>query len=501
MIRMAQANNIRDLYENEGLSLREISRRTGVSVPTVRKYANKTNWNVDKLPNIEPKSFPSLEAYIPFIDEKLESDLLVQRKQRHTAKRLYDRLQNELGFKGSYSNVKRYVRIKKSKMQSKSKGYLPLSHSLASGQVDFGEFMYHDAEHFEHKGYALTISFPNSNMCYTQVFKSQNQECLLTGMQHIFEYIGGVPPKLLFDNLSAAVVQVLKGTERVLTEGFLRFKNHYRFQANFCNPCSGNEKGNVENKVGYVRRNAFVPIPTITTFEDFNKSMWDWCEQDAKRQHYLQKIPIQELWQSDKDHLLALPEYPFSVFRYACLRVNNCGFATIDTNKYGLAPNLKGETVQAKIFFDHVEFFHDRQLVGKYKRSYSHNEQIYDWTQYVPTLCEKPGAVGHTKFFHLMPQLWQQHLMQIEGKDRKSALQLLNEIVHDGNADMCDTLLELASESGRTDTDSVRQCYYLITKKEFRPSPLTLLTDAPLLHYNPNLSVYDGLMEERKAYE
>ena len=148
--------------------------------------------------------------------------------------------------------------------------------------------------------YALTISFPGSNNGVTQAFPSQNQECLLEGMKRIFEHIGGVPPRLRFDNMTTAVAQVLKDGERVLTDGFTRFMLHYRFQADFCNPASGNEKGNVENKVGYSRRNAFVPVPVITSFEEFNEQLLEWCEKDADRLHYKHKVPIRELFRREK---------------------------------------------------------------------------------------------------------------------------------------------------------------------------------------------------------
>ena len=292
--------------------------------------------------------------------------------------------------------------------------------------------------------------------------------------------------------MTTAVAQVLRGTDRVLTDGFNRFMLHYRFQADFCNPASGNEKGNVENKVGYSRRNAFVPVPKITSFADFNEYLWEWCEKDAQRVHYIRKVPIQELWEEERSKLLELPAYDFPIFRYTTLTVGKSGFATIDTNRYGLSPSLAGETVQAKIFFDHVEFFHDHVPVGQFKRSYCSNEEIYDWTQYVTTLCRKPGAIEHTRFFHQMPDGWQSYLSQSQGKERKSALQLLNEIVSDGNAALCEDALALAGENGRTDADSIRQCYYLIAKKEHRPVPLKLPT--PALNYNPSLSVYDGLM-------
>ena len=493
MLRMAQVQYIKDLYENEEKSINEIAKITGYNYRTVRKYAYQENWSEDSLPNIEARSYPVLEKYIPIIDQWLESDRKIPRKQRHTVKRMYDRLREEEGFCGSYSSVKKYVRKKKYVMKTGGEGYLPLSHAKGSGQVDFGAFIYYDAHGKEQTGYALTISFPCSNKGYTQAFASQNQECLLTGMQHIFEHIGGVPPRLQFDNMTTAVAQVLQGTERVMTDGFTRFMLHYRFQADFCNPRAGNEKGNVENKVGYSRRNAFVPVPTIVSFEDFNKELWDWCERDAQRLHYRHHMSIQELWEDDRNSLLKLPAYPYAVFRYESMVVNKYGFAVIDTNKYGLAPSLQGETVQAKIYFDRVEFYHDHSAVGKYRRSYGRYEEIYDWTQYVATLCRKPGAIEHTRFFRQMPQRWQQHLQQSRGKDRKSALQLLNEIVRDGNAVLCDDVLELAAENGRADADSVRQCYYMIAKKEYRPEPLKLISQAPALNYSPNLSAYDDL--------
>ncbi len=493
MLRMAQIDYIKDLYENEDLSLREISRRTGHSFQTVQKYAYQEDWSAEQLPNLEAENYPNLEKYIPSIDEWMEADRKLPRKQRHTAMRIYHRLVEEQGYRGSYSSVKRYVRKKKFVLRLATEGYLPLAQPRGHGQVDFGESLYYDSQSRERKGYALTVSFPQSNKGYTQFFPSQNQECLLEGLKRVFEHIGGVPPRLRFDNLSTAVVKVLEGGERELTEGFTRFMLHYRFRAEFCNPAAGNEKGNVENKVGYSRRNAFVPVPTVTSFEEFNEWLWEWCEKDAQRLHYKYKVPIQELWEADRDALLKLPEYPFPVFRYEALSVNKYGFAVIDTNKYGLAPTLAGKTVQAKIFFDHVEFYHDHQPVGRYRRSYGRDEELYDWTQYVGTLLKKPGAVEHTRFFKQLPQQWQELLAQSRGRERKGALRLLDEIVRDGNAPLCEDALSMAAENGRTDPDSIRQCYYMIARKEFRPKPLELRASTPKLRYDPNLTAYDGL--------
>ena len=107
---MAQIHYIKDLYENEDLSLREIARRTQHSFSTVQKYAYQEDWSEDTLPNVAPEDYPILGAYIPCINEWMEADRKVPRKQRHTAKRIYDRLCKEKGYTGSYSSVKRYVR-------------------------------------------------------------------------------------------------------------------------------------------------------------------------------------------------------------------------------------------------------------------------------------------------------------------------------------------------------------------------------------------------------
>lgn len=515
MISMAEKKYIKQLYE-DGVSKSEIQKRTRLNYRTVCKYADKEDWNEEKLPNVEPENYPVLGKYIPIIDEWLEADSKVPRKQRHTAQRIFDRLRDEKGFAGSYSSVKRYVRKKRTVMRQSSAGCLPLEQPQADAQVDFGEFQYTDPEGAEKKAYELVMSFPYSDKAYVQAFPSQNQECLLTGMRRIFEYIGGVPVRIRFDNMSTAVAQVLEGAERKLTEGFTRFMLHYRFQADFCNPASGNEKGNVENKVGYIRRNALVPIPTITSFDEFNEHLRKWCEKDAERPHYRRGATIQSLWKEESAKLLTLPEVPYQVFRYEAFRVDKTGFVTIDTNRYGLSPELHNETVQAKIFYDRIEFYHDHALVASYRRSYDKNGEFMDWTQYVRTLCREPGAAcclwqptscwlldrngsnirvaaEHTRFFTAMPKQWQDYLAQTKGHERRSALQLLEDIVRDGNADSCADILTLAQQSGRSDVDSVRQCYYSLLKENRPPEPLDLLAQVPMLNYSPDLSVYDSL--------
>jgi hypothetical protein len=173
--------------------------------------------------------------------------------------------------------------------------------------------------------------------------------------------------------------------------------------------------------------------------------------------------------------------------------VNKYGFVTVDTNKYGLSPELAGHVVQAKIFFDRLECYYDHQLLKTYHRVYARNQEVLDWTQYVGALCKKPGGATDTRFFNQMPRLWREHLQNTQGKARKTSLMVLREIVQDGNAGLCDEALAMASEYGQPDADSIRQCYYLIAKAERHPQPLELSGHTPTLDYRPNLTVYDNL--------
>jgi transposase len=490
---MAQIEYIKHLYEVEGKSLREIAKTLRMNFRTVQKYAYRNDWNPPVNPNTSPPDFPVLGSYIPIIDEWLGQDEREPRKQRHTITRIYNRLRDEHGFTGSYSTLKQYVNRKKDQMQKYKESFLPLAHPPGHAQVDFGAFKYYDAAHRSWEGHALIVTFPYSNSGWMQVFPSENQECLLTGLRRIFYHIGGIPIRVKCDNMSTAVVQILQGTERIITDGFYRFMLHHRFKADFCTPGKGNEKGSVENKVGYTRRNMLVPVPVIDDFDAFNNELLHRCDNDHEREHYERGALIRELWEEEKQHLLALPEYEYEVFSYESLSVSKAGFILVDTNRYGLSPEMSGKVVQAKIYFDKIEVFYDHCLMKTCRRSYDKNGEDLDWRDYLPTLVKKPGATEHTRFFNQMPKLWQEYLKSIGGRERKSALTLLSEIVGDGNEALCDDALELAGEYGKLDADNICQCYLLISKPENHPQPLRLATEPPALNYRPDLTVYDGL--------
>lgn len=492
---MAQIEYIKHLYENEGKSLTLISKELHLNYRTVRKYATEYNWSPnEKL--IKKRSHRVLGPYLELIDEWLTDDLKRPRKQRHTAIRIYNRLIEEHKFSGGKRTVSTYVNQKKKGLLQDKKGQLPLAHIPGESQLDFGEVVYIDAAtETEEKGFYLTLSFPYSNAAYTQIFKGQNQECVIEGLQRMFLHIGGVPTAIVMDNMSSVVSKVLPHGEREIAEGFKRFALHYRFNMRFCNPAAGNEKGHVEGKIGYHRRNWFVPLPRIENLEMYNKTLWEKAETDMNRPHYLKGVNIEKLFKEDQEKLLYLPENNYDGFKYIECRIDKYGCIKIDTNKYSISPDMVKETVSVKVYFDKIKVYSDRRFLVEYERMYKKNQEIFDWKQYLKLLSNKPRALEHTKFYEQLPEKWRHYLLEIDRKERKSALLLLRDIVADDNIECGETAIELSQLYGKVDVESIRQCYYGLTLDNKIKEPCIISADVPLLNYKPKLNDYDVLIE------
>ncbi len=272
---MIQKDHIKYEREYQGKSLRMIAKENKHDFRTVKKYADLDDWN-EPIPKKRRGRPTVLDPVKSIIDRCLTGDLLIPRKQRHTAQRIYNRLKSEYPdlFHASVRTVRSYVAQKKKELYSvKEEGYLPLTHPRGEAQVDFGEALAYGKGKLI-KIYFLNLSFPYSNASFTQLFKGQNQECLFTGLSTIFEHSGRVPTSLWFDNCSTIVSKIQKGGNRTLTDAFLRFALHYGFTYHFCNPGQGHEKGHVEGKVGYHRRNFLVPVPRFDSLEDYNRTLF-----------------------------------------------------------------------------------------------------------------------------------------------------------------------------------------------------------------------------------
>ena len=296
---MPQIDYIKYLREVEGCSISEIAKRVKINWRTAQKYADEEVEIQNKKTQTREK--PVMGPYLNLIEAWLKEDQRMPRKQRRTAKAIYKQLKKYTDFDGSVRSVRLYVSKKRKKIiNANKKQYVKLTHQPAEAQVDFGEFQAIDPRTEKIIKYPyLVMSFPYSNVQLCRVVPAENAECFLEGLKDMFEEIGGVPRTIWFDNLSAAVSKVLKDGKRKLTEAFKEFEWYYRFKAVFCNPGKGHEKGHIEGKVGYVRRNWMSPMPVIEDIFEFNKYLKKELIEDRDRKHSSKEKLISELWEED----------------------------------------------------------------------------------------------------------------------------------------------------------------------------------------------------------
>lgn len=264
-----------------GHNVSEISRTLEVSRDKVYKYLEESD--LSPRPPARRKSTSVMDQYRPLIISWLEEDAKSWHKQRHTAKRIWERLVAEEGAKVSDSTVRHYVRRLKKELGIGKERFLDLVWAPGEAQADFGEADFYVMGVRRRLSY-FVLAFPFSNVGLAQVFPGENAECVCQALKDIFEFIGGVPARVVFDN--AAGVGRRIGDSVRTTELFSAFAAHYGFAFSFCNPNAGHEKGSVENKVGFVRRNLFVPVPSFDTGRRFNKSLLDRCMALSEKDHW-----------------------------------------------------------------------------------------------------------------------------------------------------------------------------------------------------------------------
>jgi transposase len=474
MLSMDDIKYIRRMHDVEGCSIREIMRRSGYHYETVKKYIDMEDFNDPPQP---PKEIPSLlDPLKPIIDEWLEKDLKAPRKQRHTAKRIYDRLLEEYPdqLEVKHRTVQYYVSKKKKELYiEKSIGYIPLEHPAGEAQVDFCQFSYYDNSNTLQEGRKLTVSFPQSNGAYCQIFRGENQECLLQGLQNIMKHMSKAPFRMVFDNLSAAVAHIGKGKERILTEGFKRFVEHYGIQPIFCNTSAGWEKGNVENKVGYERRNMFVPVPTILDFDQFNKKLFECCEKDMQREHYRKEQLIAELFEADIQAMLPLNPTDFKVSKFLTAKVDKYGKVMFETNLYSSSPKLAQESVYLEVTSDTVTIMDTKyNLVVTHRRLYEKDGESMDWLPYISLMAKRPTALKYTGFYRELPEIWQDYLSDLPSEKKREALLTLNAMLQKHDITAATDALEIALEVGVKDTDSILASFHRLTSKVQQLQPM-----------------------------
>jgi transposase len=493
---MIQRYHIKHLSFHKGKSLRSIAEETGHDFRTVKKYSEESDYNLP----IKPKrGRPSkLDPVKPIIDAWLIEDLNRPVKQRHTGTRVYERLRNEHSeiFNACERTVRAYVAAKKKELYGENEGFLPLEHPPGEAQVDFGEIIMIERGQ-RVKGYELILSLPYSNAGYPQIFRGQNQECLLTGLKDIFEHLGHVPRTIWFDNLSAAVAGIGDQGNRKLVDQFYRFTLHYGFKAQFCNPGKGHEKGHVENKVGYSRRNFFVPEPVFDDIAAFNLGLFSIAEKDHQRKHYRKELDIADLLKEDIAAMLPLSEKPFEIGRTEKLIANKYGKVRYDGNIYSACPQVAGKAIYIKLHAHQVDILDEQyQFIVTHKRLYGQGQEAMDWLPYLSTLAKRPNALKYTGFYHDLPDPWQDYLADLDYAEKKKNLHLLVRMITETDMDTATICLLETMDCGKADADSILLSYRRLTEPNFNDFlPNISAGRNSLAIYTPDLTCYDVFLK------
>lgn len=395
MHKMVDKEYIRKLYYLEGWSIRKISRQLPVSRPTIRKMLQD-----EKIPKYQleqPRPSPVMDKYRPILEQWLQDDETAPPKQRHTATRMFERLQEEYGFTGGSSTVRRVVAQLR---QSVSEVFIPLTAAPGEQiQVDFGHALVILAG-VETKVCLFCMRLKYSQVPFVIAFPTERLEAFLEGHVQGFMYIGGIPREGLYDNAKTQVVKILEGPNREEHEWFSSLRAHYLFDSHFCRPRHGNEKGAVENLVKYVRSHALVPVPSYDSWEELNASLLNWCDK--------QKDKHRAEWEEEQRALRPLPVRPFCAARPMAVKASRYSLVVVDRNRYSVPTEYVGQNLLAKVYVHRVEIISRSQIIATHTRYYGRGHTSLQLEHYLTALKRKPHAVTHATVVRQLPQPFQQ---------------------------------------------------------------------------------------------
>lgn len=454
MLRMNQVDQIKEL-QRQGLGPAEIAGRLSLDRKTVAKYMHEDDFSNQAW---APKTVLSkLDPWKPKIDEWLEEDRRMRFKQRHTAKRVQERLQEEYpeAYGCSYPLVQRYLKQRK-RERGAGPGYLELVWPPGVAQGDFGEADILSGSQIRTIKY-LCLSFPNSNGGFVQTFWGETAECVCQGLKDIFHHLGGVPRRIVFDNAGGVGRRVRDKV--TLVDLFLRFKCHYGFSVNFCNPDAGHEKGHVENKIGYVRRNLFVPVPVVDDLERWNRELLVRMEEDFERPHYKKGRTIRELWEEERRHLSPLPDKPFQVERLERVRTNGYGKFCLDGRHwYSSAPEYAERTVTVGIRAHTVVVYReDGAPLSVHRRAFGESRtDTADYATSLQALLRRPRAWANSPFRAGLNDALRDHLDALERPERRRVLSVFSESATSFGFEVAMESLQEAVRRGSVDAFSLQ---------------------------------------------
>ena len=371
----------------DGMSRREAARVFGIDRRTVDKtlaFSVPPGYRRSK-----PVRRPKLDPFIGVIDRILESDTKVPRKQRHTSKRIFERLRDEYGFTGGITIVKDYVFAAR---QRNTEMFVPLSHPPGHAQVDFGEAL-GVIGGIERKIHFLAMDLPQSDACFVKAYPGETTEAFCDGHVSAFSFFGGVPRSILYDNTKIAVARILGDGRRKRTRVFGELVSHYLFEDRFGRPGKGNDKGKVEGLVGYARRNFMVPLPRFADFDALNAWLEDRCRRrmsDKLRRH---TDTIGERLRLDIAAFQELPVVAYDACDKGCARVSSLSLVRYRGNDYSVPTAYGHREVMVRAYVHDVVISCGSQIIARHRRSWEKQDFIFDPLHYLALIERKTNAL------------------------------------------------------------------------------------------------------------
>jgi transposase len=507
MIKVDEIERIRRAYYIEKKTIRQIARELNHGRKVVRQAIASAE--PSKYTLKQPRSAPVLGPYKARIDELLAENETMPRKQQYTWHKIYELIQQD-GYQGSGSNLRHYIGQRRAEKRRPAV-YLPLEFDPGTdGQVDWGE-----AEVIM-QGERVTVQLFVLRLCYSRrmfvmAFPRQEQSAFFEGHVQAFHFLGGIPQRLTYDNLKAAVQRVLVGRNRQEQNSFVAFRSHYLFESNFCTPGQGHEKGGVEHGVGYARRNFLVPLPKVDSFAELNAYLRVCCQREDQRQVAGQSQTIGATWQQEQAHLRALPATDVECCQIKPVSLTPYSQVIIDTNRYSVPADQVVKEFIAKIYPFRVEIFRpgDKTALASHPRCYGHQQDVFDPHHYLPLLLQRPGAFAHAKplrrWREKWPPVYEQLLGQLqttwpEGRGLREFIRVLN-LHRQYPTELIEQAVGQALRYHCAHADGVELCLRQLSLAEPATAPLDLSDRPHLAEVGGRLAPiaqYDRLLEVAK---
>jgi transposase len=387
MKRVELYGRVRYAVQIEGLSQREAARRFGIDPRTVSKmmvFSVPPGYRRSK-----PPTRPKLDPFIGIIDRILEEDKSRPAKQRHTSKRIFERLRDEHGFAGGLTIVKDYVHDRRLRQREV---FVPLSHEPGHAQADFGEALA-EIGGVEQKIHFFAFDLPHSDACFVQAYPAETTEAFCAGHTAAFAFFGGVPQSVLYDNTRIAVARILGDGTRQRTRVFSELQSHYLFDDRFGRPGKGNDKGKVEGLVGWIRRNYLVPMPRAASFAGLNAKLVDDCRRrlgDRLRGH---QETIGERLSRDLAVFHDLPATAYDACEKRIGRVSSLSLVRYRGNDYSVPTAYGHREVLIRGYVGEVVISCGADIIARHARSYEREDFVFDPLHYLALLEQKIGAL------------------------------------------------------------------------------------------------------------